>query len=284
MAHDIHVAPKLDNNTQRILTGLVLIPLTTVVTWWGGLPMLVLILPLTVIGTLEFYHMEQQRYHGTNVVLGVICAVLVVLGFYFASLAVVGLTLLGGAVVTLLIEWLRTRALAGSAFRILTTMGGVLYIAVPAGCLLAIRAIPVTGVWWAFAIYLATWGTDTAAYFVGRQFGKTPLAPKLSPKKTLEGAVGGVIGGITFPFILLLYNDLASWGVIFLLIAAPFVAIWGDLFESALKRYFGLKDSAIHGLNLFPGHGGVLDRIDALVWVTSMFYLYLLISDLLMRL
>lgn len=269
--------PPLNNVTLRILTGVTLIPLVLMLTFVGGWVLLLALMAVVGIGMLEFYHMEQQRYDGGNMALGMVCGVGVLLGFYFMSSALIVTVFAMGALLTFVVEMLRSRSLPRSLFRIVTTLGGVVYLAVPAGCLLVIRAIPNDGLWWVYTLYLATWGNDTMAYFIGRQFGRTPLAPRLSPKKTVEGAVGGIVGGIVFPLLLLLLAHLESLSVLVLLLLAPFVGIWGDLFESALKRYFGLKDSGLRGLNLFPGHGGVLDRIDSLVSVTALFYLYLVV-------
>lgn len=269
---------QLNNTTVRILTGMVLIPLALLISYIGSWVLFAVLLVVVVVGMLEFYHMEQQRYLGGNVLLGVGCGAGVMLGFYFASLPLILLSFGLGMLATFLVEMQRSRQVGRSLFRILTTLGGVCYLALPSGGLIMIRAIPHGGLWWIFAVYLATWGTDSVAYFVGRKFGRTPLAPQLSPKKTVEGAVGGIVGGILLPLLLLTVVQLQSWTVVLLLIVAPFVAIGGDLFESALKRYFGLKDSGLRGLNPFPGHGGVLDRVDSLIWVTALFYAYLVVA------
>src|SRR5690606_17236083 len=99
------------------------------------------------------------------------------------------------------------------------------------------------------------WGSDTFAYLGGRFFGKTKLAPVLSPKKTVEGAIIGIFGGIIPATLVLFLGEQLTTGSFLLVCAGPFAAIGGDLFESALKRYFGVKDSHIAGLNIFPGHG-----------------------------
>lgn len=270
--------PQISNALQRILTGLVLIPLALFVTYLGGWVMFAVLLAIISVGLLEFYHMERQRYQSGNAIVGILCSAAILLGFHLQSVELVLATALLGAAVTFALELLRGHTWQQGAFRILTTLGGVLYLAVPAGCLLVIRTIPETGLWWVYVIYLATWGNDTMAYFVGKQFGRTPLAPKVSPKKTVEGAMGGIVGGIVFPLLFLLITHLQSPSVIVVLLIAPFVGIYGDLFESALKRYFGLKDSGLQGLNLFPGHGGVLDRLDSLLTVTMLFFLYLLVT------
>lgn len=276
--HDSSQSPaELSNFSQRIVTGVVLIPLALLVTYLGGWVMFGVLVAIIAIGLLEFYHMEQQRYQSGNALLGIACSAVIMIGFQGANGWLIAGALLGGAALTFLLELMRGHTWRQGLFRILTTLGGVVYLAMPAGCLLLIRAIPEDGLWWTYAIYLATWGNDSMAYFVGRQWGRTPLAPKLSPKKTVEGAIGGVIGGITLPLLLLLLVHLESLSALVLLAIAPFVGIWGDLFESALKRYFGLKDSGLQGLNLFPGHGGVLDRLDSLLAVTLLFFGYLLL-------
>jgi phosphatidate cytidylyltransferase len=116
--------------------------------------------------------------------------------------------------------------------------------------------------------------SDTAQYYAGRAFGKHPLAPQLSPKKTIEGALGGFVLAPLFLAFAGYYlvpaatNQLALAGVGVGLVIA---GIAGDLFESTLKRAAGVKDSSA----LIPGHGGVLDRIDALLVAGPLFYIYL---------
>jgi phosphatidate cytidylyltransferase len=145
------------------------------------------------------------------------------------------------------------------------------YIGMPFGMLVAIHAV---GGRTATLLLIATVVvSDTAQYYSGRTFGKRPLAPAISPKKTIEGAVGGLIAAslfVTFAgrFVFPLARPLSLF-VLGLAIVA--LGIAGDLFESRLKRVAGIKDSS----TLIPGHGGVLDRIDALLFATPAYYLYL---------
>lgn len=146
-----------------------------------------------------------------------------------------------------------------------------LYIGVPLGLLVSIHARH----GWPVALLLV--GTivvsDTAQYYTGRAFGRRPLAPSISPKKTVEGAVGGVICGAAF-MMLVGMRVLPGVAYVMLLAAGLTVAvvgILGDLFESQLKRGAGAKDSS----SIIPGHGGVLDRIDALLFGVPAFYLFL---------
>ena len=121
------------------------------------------------------------------------------------------------------------------------------------------------------ALLLLSFGTDSFAYLGGRSLGKRPLAPQISPNKTLEGGVIGLMGGSLLGFWILsrLMEGGASFSLGFLCITASFLSQGGDLFESALKRHFGVKDSG----RFLPGHGGLLDRIDGLLFVAPLLFL-----------
>lgn len=183
---------------------------------------------------------------------------LVVLGFLSPSAAVPGALLAVGAIVYL----------AGWAFgpgpdpAVLRRWGAVvgawLLVAFCLGHAVWVRRHGLPAVLFLLAV---VWVGDTAAYYVGTVLGSTPLAPAVSPKKTVEGAVGGFVGAILaagiFTLILPVAHSLPTgllWGAVL-----NIVAQLGDLIESLLKRCAGVKDSG----SIFPGHGGVLDRVDA---------------------
>jgi CDP-diglyceride synthetase len=124
-------------------------------------------------------------------------------------------------------------------------------------------------------IFIFIWVNDTGAYLVGSRWGKTPLAPRISPKKTVEGSVGGLILVLLSAVIirLLLLPEIGWWTI---LLMGAIVAIFGtigDLFESSLKRRAGVKDSG----KLIPGHGGILDRIDSMLLAVPAVYILLAI-------
>jgi phosphatidate cytidylyltransferase len=147
----------------------------------------------------------------------------------------------------------------------------VVYIALPLAALVQIRLI--AGPQAVFLVMLTIMVSDTAQYYTGRSLGRRPLAPRISPKKTIEGAIGGFVFG-TLLFVLV-----GAWWAtqmsvalrIALGIAIVALGIAGDLFESFLKRRAGVKDSSA----LIPGHGGVLDRIDALLFAAPVYYVVL---------
>lgn len=128
----------------------------------------------------------------------------------------------------------------------------------------------------AFMLFILIWSSDSFAYIVGRFFGKRKMAPKISPKKTWEGFIGGVVCTLILGFFIeyKMPELRGNWIVIGLLVSI--FAPLGDLVESQLKRTFGVKDSG----NIIPGHGGVLDRLDSFIICAPVIYLYLIIDKL----
>lgn len=122
-----------------------------------------------------------------------------------------------------------------------------------------------------FLILFLIWSTDSGAYFAGRALGKNKLWPEISPKKTIEGSIGGIICaliiGLTYHYFVPIFDSLAT--VITLIIVVSIVGQIGDLVESALKRHYHVKDSG----TILPGHGGILDRFDSLIFVMPVLYL-----------
>lgn len=270
---DVAEAP-VSNTTQRIITGLVGGPLVLLAVVAGGLPFTGVVLLGALVGVIEFYHLAQNRPSRGSTILGVPMFLATVLAFHFGEprLLIAGVAL--GTAATFLLEMLRHHDLRRSLVQTLVTLGGIVYVGFPAGFLIGLRALPGdnTGVLWVLLILFVTWGTDSFAYIGGRLWGRTRLAPTLSPKKTREGAVVGVVGGIVPALLLLALTQRFSTAALVFIVAGPFVAIIGDLFESALKRVFEVKDSHVPGLDILPGHGGILDRIDALLFVTALAY------------
>ncbi|MFO0597314.1 MAG: phosphatidate cytidylyltransferase [Myxococcaceae bacterium] len=137
--------------------------------------------------------------------------------------------------------------------------------------LAALRLLPDGGMWVVSALVI-TWGNDTMAYFAGRFLGKRKLYPEVSPNKTWEGFFGGFVGAIGFLFIqrAFFFSTLTVVDCFVLGVAGSILGPAGDLCESMLKRAYGVKDSG----KIIPGHGGMLDRIDALIFNAPMVLLY----------
>ncbi len=184
--------------------------------------------------------------------------------------------MLAGFLVTLalafLLHWLADTR--GSAtVTIATTVLGAGWIGLGLGYVLLLRAIPDNGRLATFAVLLAVFAGDTVAFFAGRMLGRHKLAPRISPSKTWEGFVGGTAATIFLAFVALYKQHYISIGQSIVLgVAIAVAAPLGDLFESALKRDMQVKDTG----RLLGGHGGVLDRIDSLLFAAIASYYVLL--------
>jgi len=148
---------------------------------------------------------------------------------------------------------------------------GMLYVGLTLSYLVLIRLLP-EGESLVFFLLLVTWAADTAAYYVGTLYGQRALAPRISPKKTVEGLAGGVIGATIVAFVArwTFVPEFSNLDTLVLALCLTLAGLWGDLVESAIKRGIGVKDSG----DLLPGHGGMLDRLDSLLFTAPAFYYY----------
>lgn len=144
---------------------------------------------------------------------------------------------------------------------------GVLWLSNFAWSVLSL--VEALGVGWLLYAMSLVWVTDTGAYFSGKAFGKTKLALKVSPGKTWEGVAGGVTLAMLLSVVVAWQTDTPLWSMLLLAFIVSFLSIYGDLFESAIKRQVGVKDSS----QMLPGHGGWLDRFDALLLAVPLFWL-----------
>lgn len=145
----------------------------------------------------------------------------------------------------------------------------------------AIFALWTISPWWLMYVFLLVWGADSGAYFVGRKFGMRKLAPMVSPNKSIEGLVGGLVTScIIIAAVIIMYLDLELLGfILFMLLSLITVvaSVQGDLVESMIKRRAGIKDSG----RILPGHGGVLDRVDSLLSAAPIFAAGMYLLDVL---
>ncbi|MDZ4732584.1 MAG: phosphatidate cytidylyltransferase [Nitrospirota bacterium] len=156
------------------------------------------------------------------------------------------------------------------------TLFGVLYLGLTLSTLSMTRLLP-SGEWLIFFLLLVTWASDTGAYLVGTLCGRHRLAPTISPKKTVEGLVGGLIGAIIVGYAARWWflPELSGLDCLVLAILLTITGLWGDLTESAMKRSVGMKDSG----GILPGHGGMLDRLDSLLFTAPFFYYYVTMAS-----
>ena len=260
---------------KRVITGLWGIPLLIAAIWFNKpLPWFTVLLAIWgLLAAFEFYKIVS----GTKVVpltyFGLIWTVLFILSPHFNR--DLPILLLTSAVVLSLIWLLLRRQKEGAFIGWAWTMAGILYVGWLLSYFVALRGLD-DGRNWVFLALFATFGSDTAAFFTGRAWGKHHLAPHISPGKTWEGAIAGVLGAILVSLLFTIPSPvslpLSYWQAIVLGLLVSIFGQLGDLVESLLKRNMGVKDSG----RLLPGHGGALDRIDSVVFAGVVVYYYVI--------
>jgi len=253
------------------------VPCLYFITLRGGLFFLVLVDLIILLGLREFYVLMRAKGYQPFEVLGYFCALAI---SWYAWREGVGVPLIvTGSILLIMVRELFRREMTQSLAHIAVTIFGIMYIGWMGSHLVMLRELPASmglddrmGAQLVFFAALLTWATDTGAYLFGVAFGRHKLIPRISPNKTVEGAVGGLIAagfcgwlcsrGLT-PFL----TPFAAT-VVGLIVGV--MAQLGDLVESMIKRDAGIKDSA----ELIPGHGGVLDRFDSLLFTVPVLYYY----------
>ncbi len=260
-----------EGSLKRVVTGIVLIPiivylvLFTSVFWIFAASSLLTLLALSEYNNLTIL----KKRDGGSDLLGIVAGAGVPALFYLYGMEHLPAFLIAAVFVFFFYNMAVSRDLKDASYDTAFKTLGVMYIAVPLSYAIALRQMD-GGQWWIMFLLAVIWSNDTFAYFTGKAIGKTKLCPEISPKKTVEGAVGGIIGGFAAAYLFnrFLCLGLGPGGVLFLSALAGSIGIAGDLFESLLKRAAGVKDSG----TLIPGHGGVLDRIDSLLFPIPVLY------------
>lgn len=261
----------------RVVSGAVLAVLMLAIVWFAPASLFLVVAEvLVVLACREYGALAAASGVPVPIAISTTSAMLTAAAFapialralFWAPVDTVLMTSLVAAGSVALVRWRGDRdAIAHVASALLPA----LYIGLPIGALVAAREL------WGREVVLLLMVTvavsDTAQYYAGRQFGSRLLAPVISPKKTVEGALGGFLAGAAVMLALgYWWLPAAPWGLRALLgMALVGLGIAGDLFESMLKRSAGVKDSSA----LIPGHGGVLDRIDALLFAAPIYYVVL---------
>jgi phosphatidate cytidylyltransferase len=263
----------MTNFVSRVLVAAVGLPLVLGMLWLGGWWLFTLVAVASVVAVHEFVTTARPlRPLGAAIYGGVLLALF---GAEKGGLV----WLLAGFLATFVLAFVlhamsSTRAPTTAALG--STVLGSAWIGVGLGFVLLLREMHTQGRLIAFAVVLTVFAADTLAYFTGRLVGRHSMAPRLSPKKTWEGLLGGAVAGVFVSFIVL-YDKrdefLSIWQAVVLGVVVVVAALLGDLFESALKRDLEVKDTG----RLLGGHGGMLDRLDALLFAAPAAY-FLVIS------
>jgi phosphatidate cytidylyltransferase len=257
---------------SRTVIAVILLPLVIGVVYLGGWWLFGLALVGGMLALHELYVMARELR--PLVLGGYLGFVATLLGLQLGGLE----WMLGGLIATFLLAFVvyglgGVRQSATTSFGV--TLLGVAWVGAGIGCILLIRDIPEFGFWAVMAVLFTVFAADTGAFFVGRAFGRHRMAPAISPKKSWEGFVGGVLAAVGVAFVIL-YRDRDDFLTIpeslLLGLVIALAAVLGDLFESAVKRDLEVKDSG----RVLGGHGGMLDRLDSLLWAGPAAYFTIL--------
>jgi phosphatidate cytidylyltransferase len=263
----------MDVLKKRIITAMILIPITLFVLFYASPPVFCIVTGLlSLAAAWEWSNLMELKTIPSRISYVLVNAFI----FYFALFYLpIHLILMSAFIFWLFATCLvalypRTSSFWGKSLILRGAMG----LAVLLPCWIAINFIrdENNGIYALLYLFILIWGADSAAYFVGKKWGKDKLAPLVSPGKSKQGFYGALVftSFIALVFLLLSQPPFTIWlWVIVLSLATVVFSVIGDLFESMMKRQVGLKDSG----NLLPGHGGLLDRIDSLTAAAPMFAL-----------
>lgn len=254
----------------RLISGIVLVLIALITVPTGGNVLLVTVGLISLIGISELYHVFQIRGNALGIV-GYVGAVGYYLILFFEKQQLVlpllvGVFFLCMAVYVFSFPKYKTEQVMGAFF-------GLFYAGILLSCLYLTREME-DGIYLVWLIFLSSWGCDTCAYCVGMLIGKHKMAPRLSPKKSVEGGIGGVAGaallGVLFALAMNQWGGTQANPLHYAIICAAggMISQVGDLAASAIKRNHDIKDYG----KLIPGHGGILDRFDSVIFTAPVIY------------
>jgi phosphatidate cytidylyltransferase len=262
-----------DQLLARVLTGLIGIPLFLGFLYIGKWPLFVLVAAMGIVGFHEYARMWRAKGIHVSLWIGWIASLAI---FTWAVLAPENGVLLGGILtgtMLTLLCWVVFGFRSHTVMDAFVSVSGIVYVGWLLSHLLLLRGLGAGTGWdvglkWVTLAFFSTWVADSTAYFFGRAFGKQKLAPDISPKKTVEGAIGGGLSALLVAALWGPVVGITAWQGGLIGAGVSVLSVLGDLAESALKRYTGVKDSGA----LLPGHGGVLDRFDSSLFVLPFVY------------
>lgn len=258
----------------RLISGIILVIILLALGITGGNVLLAGLGVISVVGMHELYRIFHIEKSGLGY-LGYIVCICYYFGIKFElitkvnSIFIFSMILLIGLMFVYVFKFPKFKA-----DQVMTAFFGFFYVAVMLSCVYLTRMLP-NGLYLVWLIFLCSWGCDTCAYCVGMLIGKHKMAPVLSPKKSVEGAVGGVVGAalltVVYCYIFKEAMDITTTRIIILAgisAVGALISMVGDLAASAIKRNYEIKDYG----TLIPGHGGILDRFDSVIFTAPIIY------------
>jgi len=267
------------NLITRTLSGAVILVLSFGANFFGGIVLLLGLTLCSQIALFEFYRavgiLKDKKIFTPITVMGYGLSLIYYIFSYFLRESVWQLFFIVALIVLTMAVYVFTFP-KYDAGQIAYCIFGFIYVPVMLSFIYYVR-MHEFGLYTVWLIYIASWVCDTCAYFTGVAFGKHKLAPILSPKKSIEGAIGGILGAMLggylyARFYLIKFMPESIWGVVLICAIGAIVSQIGDLAASAIKRNHDIKDYS----HLIPGHGGILDRFDSVIFTAPMIYFLLI--------
>lgn len=252
----------------RLISGIILVLIALLTIGSGSIVLLLTLLGISMIGMQELYRVMGVRKDSFNLLE---CAGYAGIALYYAALyfkaPVGGELLILAALILFMFVYVFTYP-KYEAHQVMSALFGMVYVGVMLSFIYQTRMIEGEGMYLVWLIFLCSWGCDTCAYCVGVLIGKHKMAPVLSPKKSIEGAVGGLIGAalLGMLYAVILDKNVPAYAII--CAAGALISMVGDLAASGIKRNQGIKDYG----SLIPGHGGILDRFDSVIFTAPIIY------------
>ena len=261
----------------RLISGIILVAAALASIILGGWVLYIVLLALSLIGAFEFYRATGLREEGKTFSAPELCGYIGIVAYYFTLVGFNGtrfaaaqseLRLAVLALALLLLFFVTVFAYPRiHVEKIFKAFFGIIYLGVLFSYIYLTRMLP-GGAFVVWLIFLSSWGSDTGAYCVGMLVGRHKLAPKLSRKKSIEGAIGGVAIAVLLGFIYALATKGPAVPYMIICLSGALISMVGDLAASAVKRQYEIKDYG----HLIPGHGGVLDRFDSVLFTAPVIY------------
>lgn len=261
---------------QRTYVAAGLLPAALIAIYAGGLVYSLLITALLITAGWEYLQLLHASGYSPSRFLSLAAILLITQSRYFMAFSgshgILTAILLASVAYHLVVFERKSGKPAGDLG---ATLSVPLYIGWLGAYLISLRNLP-DGMWWSYLILPVVWFTDTGSYLIGKRLGSRPLCPRLSPKKTWEGYFGGILAGVLgslllvslFRFVIPGSPSITYWEGLLLSLPIALLIPLGDLAESMVKRQAGVKDSG----TLLPGHGGVFDRLDTILWALPLGY------------
>ncbi len=255
----------------RLVSGIILLAVTIAVVMSGGNLLFAVLLAISIIGMAELYRMVKVHKSFAGI-LGYISGI-IYFGLLYFNLEEYRMMLFIFFLMLLMIVYVFSFP-KYSTEQIAVSFLGLFYVCIMLSYIYRVRMLE-DGALIVWLIFIGAWGSDTCAYSVGMLIGRHKIAPKLSPKKSLEGCIGGVVGAALLGMlysVIIRSQLVGTWNslVVFAVIgaASSVIAQVGDMAASAIKRNYDIKDYG----TLIPGHGGILDRFDSIIFTAPIVY------------